>query len=106
MDNQEKATPRPWDFNDNTWIEDEKTGKDKLCKGIVISGDEGVVLEFYGRTKEDYSNAELIVKAVNSYDMLLATLKDVENLLPSHCSPIITEAKKRLRQAIAKAEGR
>ena len=94
-----EATARPWKMQQN-----------KSHCGFSIWGESGCLAEGWyevGRSEADNAkvkaNAELIVRAVNSFDDLLAALKKCSEWNSLH-ENFSTELDRMVEEAIAKAE--
>ena len=87
-----KATPRPWttDMGNNVWS--------CVYKGTLIAE----MAPGHDHEVED-ANAELIVRAVNSHDAMLTSLKELLARDPGLWTPAIERARAAIR--IAEGEG-
>jgi len=95
----DNATPSflsiPWMVNDN--------GGDDV---FITTENDVMVLE-----DVPLSTAKIIVKAVNCYDLLMGTLKEVNSLIQSELdahgdSDLLNDAKRKIKKAISKKESR
>lgn len=96
---QKESTPRPWRLGFGA--------DDDSAHYIVSVATERIVAELDTDSSiADAINAELIVRAVNSHEGLLEACKAADRLLVTQMYPQTNHARKQLRDAVLKAEGR
>lgn len=96
-------TPTPWKKSENNW------GKVNI-HNFPNGGGTNLIADLIGNAKEMDSNADFIVRAVNSHDELVEACKEVllwAKTPGNHGgNPYCMEFVKKAEKALAKAEGK